>query len=41
MNQTTNATPVTPVKEGDNITIIGRRWFDRINGTPAHLVNLK
>ena len=32
MNQTTNATPVTPVKEGDNITIIGRRWFDRING---------
>jgi len=23
---------VTPVKKGDNITIIGRRWFDRING---------
>ena len=23
---------VVPVKSGDNITIIGRRWFDRING---------
>ncbi len=28
----TQATTVTPVKHGDNITIIGRRWFDRING---------
>jgi len=25
-------TEVTPIKSGDNITIIGRRWFDRING---------
>lgn len=23
---------VAPVKPGDNITIIGKRWFDRING---------
>lgn len=23
---------VIPVKAGDNITIIGRRWFDKING---------
>lgn len=23
---------VTPLKQGDNLTIIGRRWFDRING---------
>lgn len=23
---------VEPVKNGDNITIIGRRWFDKING---------
>lgn len=28
----TNEITVTPVKKGDNITIIGRRWFDRING---------
>lgn len=25
-------TKVTPVTKGDNITILGRRWFDRING---------
>jgi len=31
MNTTTTTTN-TPVKAGDNITIIGRRWFDRING---------
>lgn len=23
---------ITPVKTGDNITIIGRRWFDKANG---------
>jgi hypothetical protein len=23
---------VEPVKAGDNITIIGRRWFDKVNG---------
>jgi hypothetical protein len=28
--QTVNA--VNQVKAGDNITIIGKRWFDRING---------
>lgn len=32
MTQVKTATEVTPVKKGDNITIIGRRWFDRING---------
>ncbi len=31
-NTTELQTTVTPVKKGDNITIIGRRWFDRING---------
>lgn len=24
--------PVNQVKKGDSITIIGRRWFDKING---------
>lgn len=28
----TNTKTVKPVKKGDNITIIGKRWFDRING---------
>jgi len=28
----TEVKTVTQVKKGDNITIIGRRWFDRING---------
>jgi hypothetical protein len=32
MNTTTQKTTVQPVQKGDNITIIGRRWFDRING---------
>lgn len=27
-----NLIVVNPVKKGDNITIIGRRWFDRVNG---------
>lgn len=32
--QVTNKEKLTvqPVKSGDNITVIGRRWFDRING---------
>ncbi len=30
---TTKATKkVKPVKKGDNITIIGKRWFDKVNG---------
>jgi len=29
-------TSVTPVKKGDSITIIGRRWFDRVNGNTYH-----
>lgn len=29
---TQTSTKVTPMKEGDNLTIIGRRWFDRVNG---------
>jgi hypothetical protein len=32
METTTQKNKVTPVKKGDNITIIGRRWFDKING---------
>lgn len=31
MNQT-ETKAVIPAKQGDNITIIGRRWFDKING---------
>ena len=27
---------VTPVKKGDSITIIGRRWFDKVNGNTYH-----
>jgi hypothetical protein len=25
-------TIIAPVKAGENITIVGKRWFDRING---------
>lgn len=32
MAQVKESTNVTPVKKGDNITIIARRWFDKING---------
>ena len=32
MNTVTQSAAVTPVKQGDTITIIGRRWFDRVNG---------
>lgn len=33
MNTTTQTTAANQqVKKGDNITIIGRRWFDRVNG---------
>lgn len=28
----TTTQKIKPVKKGDNITIIGRRWFDKING---------
>lgn len=31
-NVTETKKEVTPVKTGDNITIIARRWLDRING---------
>jgi hypothetical protein len=27
---------VSPVKAGDSITIIGRRWFDKVNGNTYH-----
>lgn len=30
--QTQQSITVIPVKTGDNITIIGRRWFDKVNG---------
>ncbi len=30
--QKCGTTTIPPVKKGDNITIVGRRWFDRING---------
>jgi tRNA(Leu) C34 or U34 (ribose-2'-O)-methylase TrmL len=39
MTTTTN-TAVTPIKKGDNITIIGRKWFDRINGNTYHSVTV-
>lgn len=29
---TNNSQAVIPVKKGDNITIIGKRWFDKLNG---------
>lgn len=32
MTTTNNTAQVTQLKKGDNLTIIGRRWFDRING---------
>lgn len=32
MNNTTSTPEVTPVKKGDCVTIIGRRWFDKVNG---------
>ncbi len=32
MTTLANSTQVIPVKKGDNITIIGRRWFDKVNG---------
>ncbi len=36
MAQVTTSPSVTPVKSGDSITIIGRRWFDRVNGNTYH-----
>lgn len=38
MKTATQTPEVIPVKNGDNITIIGRRWFDRINGNTYHSV---
>lgn len=35
---TTKEIKVKPVKKGDSITIIGRRWFDRVNGNTYHSV---
>ena len=32
-------TKITPVKTGDNIVIIGRRWFDRVNGNTYFSAN--
>lgn len=36
MKTATQTPEVTPVKKGDSITIIGRRWFDKINGNTYH-----
>lgn len=31
-----DAPNIHPVKQGDSITIVGRRWFDRVNGNTYH-----
>lgn len=28
------------IKKGDNITVIGRRWFERVNGNTYHSVKV-
>lgn len=28
------------IKRGDNLTIIGRRWFERVNGNTYHSVEI-
>lgn len=33
MNKQTIETKVTPIKKGDNIVIIGRKWFDKTRGS--------